>query len=141
MPSSSELGKVLVDGKEIDSQDVDQEAIKDKKSFGFLVEVPIQGQKTVEIRYQLGEKVGLNNATRYVLLVQKQPGISDKNFDFWLSVPSGISLIDPKPSAKVSQSVDEKSSQTKNSLYFDPEFKEDLIFEAGIVKWNFLLSF
>jgi len=88
------------------------------------VEVPIQEQRVVEVVYQLEEKVDFGKTSQYLLLLQKQPGIREKTFNFWLTVPAGVSLLEVKPSA----------ARSANTLVFNPEFNQDIVFEVGLAR-------
>jgi len=124
VPRGSELKEVLIDGQKLPEEKITAEELADKKSFGFLIEVPIKTQKTVKVVYQLEPKINWQKPTRYLLLVQKQPGIKDQAFDFWLTVPKEVSFLDPQPPAV----------KSFNTLVFKPPFNQDLIFEVGLVK-------
>ena len=124
VPRGAKLEGVAIDGKKLDEEKIDREEMVDKESFGFLVEVPIQEQRGVEIAYELEEKVDFEKTTQYFLLLQKQPGIRDEVFNFWLTAPEGVSLIEAKPNA----------ARTLNALVFNPEFNQDIVFEVGVVR-------
>ncbi len=124
VPHEAKLKEVLIDGKELEGEKIDEGEINGKKSFGFLVEVPIKGEKKVEVAYRLGEKIDFRQTNQYLFFLQKQPGIKDKAFNLWLTAPEGVSLIEPQPTA----------SQNLHTLLFNPEFNQDIVFEVGMIK-------
>jgi len=90
--------------------------------FGFLLEVPIQENRSVEITYQLAKEVG--GSEKYQLVLQKQPGIEDQSFSFWFVPPAGITAL-PRQM---------KFSQGSEGIIFNPQFNQDLVFEINLVK-------
>ena len=118
-PAGSILEKVVIDGEELEKEKVDESKIADKTAFGFLVEVPIQSKKIVEISYQLEEKIKKETGD-YLLYLQKQPGIEDKVFNFWLVPPAGAKIVSTRP----------ESSTATGLVVFAPEFDQDLVFEV-----------
>ena len=121
-PFGTVLEKVIIDGKELDKNKIDEIEIAGRTSFGFLVEVPIQTKKIVEISYHLADKLSLKPGNRFLLYLQKQPGIEDKVFNFWLIPPAkmGITSIQPE------------SSLASGMLVFTPQFDQDLVFEVEL---------
>ncbi|GAF84338.1 unnamed protein product, partial [marine sediment metagenome] len=113
-PLGSRLVSILINGEEIDKEKIDQGNLHGKTYFGFLVEVPIQDSSSVEITYFLPEKINLSGINHYLLLIQKQPGIQDKQISLELKTPPEISVL---PSAS-----------------FRPTFDKDIVIEASLVK-------
>ena len=113
-PLGSRLVSILINGEEIDKEKIDQDSLHGKASFGFLVEVPIQDSSSVEVNYFLPEKINLSGINRYLLLIQKQPGIQDKQISLELKTPPEISVL---PTAS-----------------FRPAFDKDIVIEASLVK-------
>lgn len=120
-PKGTKLNKIVIDNEEIGEDEIDETEINDKSVFGFLFEVPIQSKKTVEISYQLAEKLVVDADSRYLLYLQKQPGIEDKMFNFWLVPPPGARVVSARP----------EFSSTSGLVIFSPEFVEDLVFEVS----------
>lgn len=109
-------------GEKVEGVDLTEGSEQGKAVFGFLVEVPIKEQRVVELTYQLPGKIDFGKLTQYTLLVQKQSGIKDKAFNFWLTVPQKVTFVDAKP----------KSTRSVNTLLFSPEFNQDIVFEIGL---------
>ncbi|MCJ7829577.1 DUF4012 domain-containing protein, partial [Patescibacteria group bacterium] len=107
--------------KEIQDKEVKEE--HGLQVFGFLLEVPIQENRSVEIVYRLGEKME-EGVEKYQLVLQKQPGIEDQTFSFWMIPPIGVSVL----------SKQMKSSQASEGVVFNPQFNQDLVFEINLVK-------
>lgn len=82
------LEKVKTDGRELDQEgEVDRTTTFGKTEIGFLVEIPYQSKKIIEIFYKM--PLGLpENEFVYQLLVQKQPGTSEEDpFILQVSAP------------------------------------------------------
>ena len=67
---------VKVDGEEV-RQNIDLGVEQGKMVIGFLVDIPTQSQKTVEIVFQTGPLLMKDGMAKAVLLLQKQPGTQD----------------------------------------------------------------
>ncbi|MCX6725731.1 MAG: DUF4012 domain-containing protein [Candidatus Shapirobacteria bacterium] len=91
--------------------------------FGFLIEVPIQEKRSVEIVYQLDEKWE-SEIGHYLFFLQKQPGIQDESFNFWLQPSIGVTALVDKL----------KFAQTTEGLFLSPSFDQDLVFEFSLIK-------
>lgn len=124
VPQGTRLVGVTINGKPVEEEEISETEIGEKLSFGVLVEVPIQQERVVEIEYQLAERIDFEKASQYLLVLQKQPGIRDEVFNFWLTLPEEVKFFNPQPEA----------SQSLNSLLFKPEFSQDIVFEVGLVK-------
>jgi hypothetical protein len=114
-PLTGEVDKIGREKQEIS-------AIHDKQVFGFLLEVPIQENRTVEVVYRLSEKI-VGESVQYLLMLQKQSGIKDESFNFWFEPPPGARIISSQPSA----------TATIKGIVFNPQFEGDLIFEVEMV--------
>jgi hypothetical protein len=106
--------------KEVQDKEVKEE--HNLQVFGFLLEVPIQENRSVEITYQLAKKT--EGSENYQLLLQKQPGIEDQSFSFWFVPPAGVTAL-PRQM---------KFSQGSEGIIFNPQFNQDLVFEINLVK-------
>jgi len=93
-----------------------------KEVFGFLLEVPIQERRSVEITWQLADKIS-PQTSQYLFFLQKQPGVKDEAFSLWLKPPLGISVLSSMG-----------SSQTSEGIFFNPNFDQDLMFEFSLVR-------
>lgn len=120
-PKGTRLQKVLIDGKELEEEKIDETEISERTVFGFLVEVPIQTKRTVEISYRLAEKLAISSGNRYLLYLQKQPGIEDNVFNLWLVPPAKAQVVATQP----------ESSFTSGLVVFAPQFNQDLVFEVS----------
>lgn len=120
-PKGTKLEKAVIDGKEIEREEIDETEISERTAFGFLVEVPIQSKKTVEISYQLAKKLASGPGNRYLLYLQKQPGIEDKVFNFWFVPPAKAQVVSTQP----------ESSLASGLVVFAPKFDQDLVFEVS----------
>ncbi|MCX6724871.1 MAG: hypothetical protein NTV20_02110, partial [Candidatus Shapirobacteria bacterium] len=126
-PLKSELMAINIknplSGETIAVQDKEIKEEHDRQVFGFLLEVPIQENRSVEITYRLSEKVNSDEG-QYQLLIQKQPGIEDQAFSFWIIPPVGVGVL----------SKQMKSSRASEGVIFNPQFNQDLVFEINLVK-------
>ena len=109
--------------KEIQSKEVEIKQEHNKNVFGFLLEVPIQESRSVEITYTLGQKFE-EGVEKYELVLQKQPGIEDQAFSFWFIPPEGMVALPPQM----------KFSQGPEGIIFNPQFNQDLVFEINLIK-------
>ncbi|MBI1982226.1 MAG: DUF4012 domain-containing protein [Candidatus Levybacteria bacterium] len=76
--------------------EVEETEEQGKSIFGFLVAIPAQSSKTVEIVYVLPPKP-LPDVFSYSLWVFKQPGTEDDPYSFSLSYPEGFKLLKGAP--------------------------------------------
>ena len=120
-PKGTRLEKAMIDGKEIEKEKIDETEISERTAFGFLVEVPIQAKKTVEISYRLADRLAIGPGNRYLLYLQKQPGIEDEMFNLWLVPPAKAQVVSTQP----------ESSFTSGLVVFAPQFDQDLVFEVS----------
>jgi len=120
-PKGTKLEKVLIDSKELEKEKIDETEISERTAFGFLIEVPIQTKKTVEISYRLAEKLAIGSDDRYLLYLQKQPGIEDKVFNLWLVPPAKAQVVATQP----------ESNFASGLVVFTPQFNQDLVFEVS----------
>ena len=130
VPKGSKVEKVSVNEKLIRKEEIDKETLAGKTSFGFLVEVPIKGECRVEVHYQLPEKVSGSDPVRYVMFLQKQSGIRDEAFHFWLSVPGDLRIVDFQPR---SGDGSDFADQNLRTYLTSPVFDQDILFEAMLV--------
>jgi hypothetical protein len=126
-PLRSELIEVNIKnpltGEVVKVEDKEIKEDHSKQVFGFLLEVPIQENRSVEIVYRLGDKLD-EKTERYQLVLQKQPGIEDQAFSFWFIPPVGVNVLPEQM----------KFSQASEGVVFSPKFGEDLVFEINLVK-------
>jgi len=124
-PLKSELVKVALINpqtgttEEIEKEKVEVKEDHGKQVFGFLLEVPIQENRTIEVVYRLSEKI-IGESIQYLLMLQKQSGIKDESFNFWFEPPPGMSIVSSKPLA----------TAKPTGVVFSPKFESDLFFEV-----------
>jgi hypothetical protein len=126
-PFGSELVSIkITDPQTGQIKEITEKEIKQENSyqvFGFLIEVPIQEKRSVEVVYKLSQKWD-EFKNHYLFLLQKQPGIEDEAFSFWLTPPLGVTALANKL----------KPNQTTEGLFFSPQFNQDLVFEISLIK-------
>jgi hypothetical protein len=113
-PLSGEVSEVL-------EREVKEE--HGKQVFGFLLEVPIQESRSIEVAWKLPQKLS-EETDKYLLLLQKQPGIKDEAFSFCFITPDELRISAAKP----------LGSRTSEGFIFNPSFDQDLVFEIDLVK-------
>lgn len=118
-PPGSELDKVKISNEPLSPDQIEEFSLHGKQGFGFLIEVPIQETKLVEINYHLAKKVPLEMGQfQYLLYFQKQPGIRDEEVELKITLPGGWQAISSLP------------AQTGTGfLGLVSEFNQDLIYE------------
>ena len=125
-PLESKLVKVeiknLATGQIEEVEEIEQQQTYDKQIFGFLLEVPIQESRSVEIVYQLAKKLDQEDDF-YHFYLQKQPGIEDETFSLWF-----------KPLVGINVTANYQASQTSQGLVFSPNFNQDLPFEIKLAR-------
>ncbi|MCD6226054.1 hypothetical protein J7J95_03200, partial [bacterium] len=126
VPLGTELGRVIVYdplvGKQTSRQlisrgEINQERYQDKMSFGFLVTVPINSRRTVEINYS--RRVSWPEKTvRYLLFWQKQSGMGATPLTVLMELPQGAAPLQVTPAATI----------TEKGLVFSEIIKKDIPF-------------
>lgn len=91
-----------------------------KNVIGGLVEVPIQSSKQVVLSYELPERLNVQDTSKYLLLVQQQPGIREEAVNVALGVPFFLSVEQTAPPA-------EKIGET---LSWGLDLQQDTLFEV-----------
>ncbi len=100
VPTSSSLQSVSIDEKKLPVSQVTQKVVSGKKEIGFLVEVPIQSQKTITIQYS--RKEDLQAPFSYAFFEQKQAGVNDTPFKLNIIHDPILRPITIAPQAEVS---------------------------------------
>lgn len=85
LPKDAVIQSVHIDEQQITRFDVQR---GDFTTVGFLVEVPPQSIRKVKITYQLKKPIP-TGSTIYQLIVQKQIGSANSDFQFSISLPQG----------------------------------------------------
>jgi len=124
VPLGSRLKKVTLDKLAVAEEKIDVTSLHGKTVFGFLVEVPVQQGRLVEVTYELPTKIELQAVTQYRLLVQKQSGMRDESINLWLKVPPTVRILPAGNQVVPPTSV----------LSYSPAFDQDITFEASLVK-------
>lgn len=75
VPENASLQTVAIDGAILDASSVRETTSNGKRSFGFLVNVPIKSEVTVRVEYTV--PIPVEKRSVYALFEQKQPGTSD----------------------------------------------------------------
>jgi hypothetical protein len=142
-PLNSKLKTIVIDGKEqkiIDA--IIDPAVYEKKNFkapvgfevqkenqgkntiyGFLVILNQKDLKTIQIQYDLDEKIDLTkNETNYSLKVFKQPGIDTFPYEFSLSYPENLLFV--KGSAEI--------KNEGNKSIFSSQITQDLVITVNL---------
>jgi hypothetical protein len=108
LPTDINLAQVSVtDGDNLTSQRIynpDELKIRqegNKKEVGFLVVVPANKKRTVEIRYSSGIDLSQKTKFSYLNYIQKQPGFGDTGFVTLISYPSEWQPSQVQPAASL----------------------------------------
>jgi len=73
-----------------------------KLGLGFLIEIPPEEEKRVEIIYRLAEKIDFDQTGSYAFYFQKQPGIGEDPFIFKINYPANLAVQETFPQADFS---------------------------------------
>jgi len=109
--------------KLLDKKDWEIKEDHQRTVLGFLVEVPVQQSRQVEVSYRLAAKLA-DQTGYYRLLVQKQSGLEDEDFQLRFEPPPGVTIFSAQPAPMTS---------TKG-IVFNQKFDQDLQFEIGLAK-------
>jgi len=125
-PLNSKLVKIEIKdpatGELKEVEEIEEQQDHNKQIFGFLLEVPIQESRSIEIIYRLDKKLNKDD-TAYRFYLQKQPGIQDETFSLWF-----------KPYPGLVASANYQANQTTQGLVFSPDFNQDLLFEINLTR-------
>lgn len=87
-----------------------------KTVYGFLVTIPKNNIKTVNLTYSLNNKLDLSSSVNYSLKFIKQPGTEDYPFSLQINYPQSLKYINSNNSMKVAD----------GSLSYETELVKDL---------------
>lgn len=90
--------------------------IAGKKEVGFLVTVPINSQRTVEVRYSSTISLNKENYFSYLGYIQKQPGYGNTGLVMLVTYPQGWQPLQVQPAANM----------VGNKLLFNQKLEQDL---------------
>ncbi len=127
VPEGSELKAITVDNNEFPLDEVDISVEHQKTVFGFLVNVPIKSQLTIQIVYKLPGKITFpktGGPTTYLLLVQKQSGTEADPFTFNLVFPAYFKPVKTTPATDL----------MPQSLNFILDLSQDRLFSIDFQK-------
>jgi len=95
----------------------------EKSLFSFLLDVPIKSQQSIEIKYELPQKVDLSKKlSSYLLLLQKQPGAYPSDYTLSFVYPAGFVPLRVIPSAVIGE----------GKLLIQGKLDRDLIFQIDL---------
>jgi len=123
LPLGSEINKVVtfdpLKGKEqskkiIPLDKIEKSQEKGKLMIGFLVTVPINSRRVVEIDYSQELKVDQDH-WQYLLYLQKQSGLGDTPLTVMFSLPSGLKPLE----------INRPATLTDQGLIFEGQFNTD----------------
>ncbi len=103
--------------REMNLEEIDQELIQGRQSFGFLIEIPIDSRVTLEINYS--QVLNLDqNPFRWLLYWQKQSGFGKTPVTLLISYPPQLKLLQVNPQATL----------TSQGIIFNQMLETDLLF-------------
>ena len=89
VPPNSSINKITVDEEQITEYD---ETNLEYRSVGFLLEIPPQSSKIVEITYTLPTTI-IKGKGMYQLIFQKQIGSANDSLELEIEIPKNFSII------------------------------------------------
>lgn len=114
LPYTADVRTVLIDGERLRRFD---ERIDTYKQIGFLVTVPPKSESMIEVTYQLADVLE-NGGGTYQLVVQKQIGAPNSDFQLLIEVPENIHFVQKNFNALVKD----------NTLLYNTNLSTDKIF-------------
>jgi hypothetical protein len=121
IPPDAVLETIKINNKRLNLANVDHEALGVYRSLGFLVNIPAEQKRIVDVSYS--SPVGINSNSFYELLVQKQPGLN--NPSLLLNIDSTIgSSLDPINFVPIANN---------ESLIYNTTLNTDKIFKVKIL--------
>lgn len=91
VPDSATITSVVIDGNQLDADQVAITEEHDKKVFGFFVKIPIQSQSQITITYVLNQQFSTGHLNGYSLLFEKQSGVGSHPLTIRVSHPPNLS--------------------------------------------------
>jgi len=101
--------------KVIEEDQLEETRYQDKMVLGFLVEVPLNSRRTVEIAYSRQAKL-TGETLYYLLYLQKQPGMGATPLTVLISWPAAYKPLQVTPAATL----------TQQGLVFNQDFRGDI---------------
>ncbi len=127
LPLGSEINQVVIKDpaeKEAEKkiEEFDHQTDFQRESFGFLVEVPVGERRRVEIEYQSRKEEKVEPGG-YLLLVQKQSGTRNDQYNLSISYPQGFSLTEIHPEALTREGLVVYNTNLSRDMAFELIFK------------------
>ena len=107
--------------RSLSEKEVDLSIEHKHQVIGFLLEVPIQDKRTVEIAYHLSHKIN-SGISKYLFMLQKQSGIIDESLNFNFSTEPNFTIENVLPVGKLE----------KNSYTFQSKLDRDMFWEIDL---------
>jgi hypothetical protein len=120
LPNNAAVKRVTKNGVMIDKYDI---ANTTHQTVGFYTEIAPQAVAEVIVEYQLNDKLK-NGQGVYQLIVQKQIGSSNYDFNVTLSLPKNIYVVNQNFSPLVNG----------NTIEYNTSIKSDKIFYIELLK-------
>jgi hypothetical protein len=127
LPLGSEINQVVVKDPEQKQEEkkieeFDHQTDFQRESFGFLVEVPVGERRRVEIEYQSRKEEKVKPGG-YLLLVQKQSGTRNDQYNLSISYPQDFSLTEMNPEALTREGLVVYNTNLSRDQAFELVFK------------------
>jgi hypothetical protein len=127
LPLGSEINQVVIKdpaAKEAEKkiEEFDRQTDFQRESFGFLVEVPVGERRRVVIEYQSRKEEKVEPGG-YLLLVQKQSGTKNDQYNLSISYPPNLSLTETSPEALTREGLVVYNTNLSRDMAFELVFK------------------
>lgn len=124
-PRDSKLKRVDLDGEEIGEVNIEE---NDKTTFGFLVNIPQNAQKKINISYELEKAMPIAKGINfYSLKILKQPGTIADPIKFNLTYPGFLSITRVDKDENLKPFLYSKLLTIYGDLSKDREIKVELL--------------
>ena len=127
LPLGSEINQVVIKDPEQKQEEkkieeFDHQTDFQRESFGFLVEVPVAERRRVEIEYQSRKEERVESGG-YLLLVQKQSGTRNDQYNLSISYPKDFFLTKMDPEALTREGLVVYNTNLSRDIAFELVFK------------------
>lgn len=123
VPTSAQLGSILVDGSPIGQSDMITRDEEKHKVIGFYAEVPIKSSKKITVSYSVPYKNPDSEFT-YAFFEQQQPGSGYTPFTLSVETLTGFSPTLIAPQAEINGNVVSFNKKDIGPGYFGIKFKK-----------------